>query len=108
MATALIHQIDAQQHIVGVVNDRLVAYLGWQRVRPEVAEAWISGKGPLLATEDGTALAVTLLAVTDPKFAISLLREAKRRNPSASVYWMRYYADRRPPTARVVRSGRAK
>lgn len=103
MTTALIHQIDGRQHIAGAIDDHLVAYLGWQRADARVAEDWVAGRGPLLASPRGDVLAVTLLAVADPKFVAPLIREAKKQNPGFSVYWMRYYADGRAPAARVVR-----
>ena len=103
LTNALIAQIDTECHLVGAVDNRISAYLGWLRTTPEIAEDWIAVDRLLTDVPGGVAIAITVMAVDHPAYVMQLIREAKRRNPGRSVYWKRYFPDQRPAQGRAVR-----
>ena len=104
MTVTLRHQLDTSCHLVAGERDEIVAYLGWIRTTSEIVEAWIKNEGPLTAVaENASALAVTVLATTDRKYLLPLIRRAKAENPGLSVYWKRQFADDAKTAKRRVR-----
>jgi hypothetical protein len=99
---ALMFQIHEGTHLIASRKDAMVGYLGWLRVEPAGAEAWLSGQGRLMPMRDGAAVAVTLFATADPADILPMIREAKRMEPGRSVYWKRYFGDGRAPSPRRV------
>jgi hypothetical protein len=94
MTVTLRHQLEARCHLVVGDGDEIVAYLGWIRTTREIVEGWTKDEGPLTAVADNaSALAVTVLATTDRKYLLPLIRRAKAENPGFSVYWKRQFAD---------------
>jgi len=103
MTVTLRHQLEARCHLVAGYNDEIVAYLGWIRTTNEIAGAWMKDQGPLTAAaQDASAVAVTVLAATDRRFVLPLIRQAKRENPGLSVYWKRQFADKAAAAKRSV------
>lgn len=104
MTVTLRHQLETRCHLVAGDGDEIVAYLGWVRTTSEIVEGWIKNEGPLTAVaENASALAVTVLATTDRKYLLPLIRHAKAENPGLSVYWKRHFADDAKTAKRRVR-----
>lgn len=99
---ALMFQIHEGTHLIASRADAMVGYLGWLRVEPAGAKAWLAGEGRLFATRDGAAIAVTLFATEAPGDILPMIRQAKRMEPGKSVYWKRYFSDGRVPSPRQV------
>jgi hypothetical protein len=103
MTVTLRHQLETGCNLVAGSDDEIVAYLGWIRTTNEIAGAWMNDLGPLTAaTEDASAVAVTVLVAKDRKYVLPLIRHAKRENPGLSVYWKRQFADRAESAKRSV------
>lgn len=99
---ALVFQINEGTHLIASQSDEMVGYLGWLRVDAGVAEAWQNGTGKLAADPQGGAIAVTILATTDPATILPMIKVAKNVEPGKPVYWKRYFTDGRPPHPRRV------
>lgn len=99
---ALMFQIHEGTHLIASRADKMVGYLGWQRVDVAGAQAWLEGQGRLVATRDGAAIAVTLFATEEPADILPMIRAAKRLEPGKSVFWKRYFSDGRAPSPRQV------
>jgi hypothetical protein len=100
--SALMFQLHQGTHLIATRNDKIVGYLGWLRVDPEIAEAWLNGETRLFAREDGAAVVVTIFATDDPRDIRPMIRAAKRAEPGRSVYWKRYFGQGRAPDPRSV------
>ena len=104
MTVTLRFQLETQSHLVAGYEDEIVGYLGWIPTTTEIAEAWISDQAPLVAsTEEVSAIAVTVLVTSHPRYALPLIRRAKAERPGLPVYWKRQYADGKEPQKRSVR-----
>lgn len=98
----LLSQIHNDTHLVATRNDGIVGYLGWLHTTEEIAEGWIAGTGKLVAVPGGMAIAVTIFVTDLPRDILPMIKAAKQAEPGRSVYWKRYFADGRPPSARKV------
>ena len=107
MVKSLRFQLEQQTHLVGSVDDRVVAYLGWIETGREMAEAWSAGEGPLHPQLDGGAVAVTVLATNSSAHILPLIKEAKRVAYGKSVFWKRSFIDGRGAVKRAVRKREA-
>ena len=104
MTVSLRFQLESQSHLVAGYDDAIVGYLGWIPTTVAIAEAWIADRGALVAaTEEVSAIAVTVLVASDPRYALPLIRRAKAERPGLPVYWKRQYADGKEPQKRSVR-----
>jgi hypothetical protein len=104
MTVTLRFQLETQCHLVAGDEDEIVGYLGWIETSVAVAEAWVADHGPLLASkEDVSAIAVTVLATSNPRYVLPLVRHAKTVRPGLPVYWKRQFVDGKPPSKRSVR-----
>lgn len=99
---SLLKQIETGSHLVMTRQDHVVGYLGWLRTTDQIATEWQEAGGKLSISDHGTAVAVTVMAVEDPRDSIHLIRAARHEAPNASVYWKRYYQDGRPASPRRV------
>lgn len=101
---SILYQLEHQSHLVGFQDNRVAAYVGWLRTSCEVAENWVQNNGTLKPTAGPhDAVAVTILAVSDPQHSLAMIRKAKSAEPGYSVYWKRYFTTGREPSSRVVR-----
>ena len=101
---SIAYQLEMQTHLVGFVDNRMAAYLGWIHTTIDIAEIWMREGGALTrGTGECDAVAVTIFAVADPKFSIQLIRKAKTLEPGRSVYWKRYFTTGKQPSSRAVR-----
>lgn len=104
MTTTLRFQLESQSNLVAGHDDEIVGYLGWIATTTDIAEAWIDDSGPLIAaTADVSAIAVTVLVTSDPKYVLPLVRSAKAARPGLPVYWKRQFSDGKQPQKRSVR-----
>jgi hypothetical protein len=104
MTVTLRFQLESQSNLVAGYDDEIVGYLGWIPTTTAIAEAWISDEGPLIAaTEDVSAVAITVLVTTDPRYVLPLVRSAKAARPGLPVYWKRQFADGKESQKRRVR-----
>jgi hypothetical protein len=104
MTVTLRFQLEQQSHLVAGRDDEIVGYLGWIPTTAAIAEAWVIDEGPLVAaTEEVSAIAVTVLVTSNPSDALPLLRKAKATAPGLPVYWKRQFVDGKEPRKRSVR-----
>ena len=107
MVKSLRFQLEQQTHLVGSIDDRIVAYLGWIPTSREMAEAWSASEGPLHPHVNGEAVAVTVLATNSSAHILPLIKEAKRVAYGKSVFWKRNFIDGRGAVKRAVRKREA-
>ncbi len=104
MTVSLRFQLEAQCNLVAGHDDDIVGYLGWIPTSVTVAEDWISGRGPLIAnTDEISAIAVTVLATSNSKYVLPMMRRAKATQSGLPVYWKRQFADGKGSQKRYVR-----
>jgi len=103
MVKTLRYQLDQQTHMVGSIDDAIVAYVGWIQTSREIAEAWATNGGPLNPFPGGDATAVTVLATRSSSHILPMIKEAKRINLDKSVFWKRDFIDSRGSVKRAVR-----
>jgi hypothetical protein len=104
MTVTLRFQLEAQCNLVAGDADEIVGYLGWIPTTVAIAEAWAADQGPLVAaTNEVSALAVTVLAASNPKYVLPLIRRAKAMQPGLPVYWKRQFTDGKQSRKRRVR-----
>jgi hypothetical protein len=104
MTVTLRFQLEAQCNLVAGREDEIVGYLGWIPTTVAIAEAWVRDQGPLVAAiEDISAMAVTVLATSNPRYALPLIRRFKAMNPGLPGYWKRQFLDGKEPRKRSVR-----
>ncbi len=103
MAKTLRYQLEQQTHMVGSINDAIVAYVGWIETSREIAEAWAINGGPLNPFPGGGATAVTVLATRSSSHILPLIKQAKLLNLDKSVFWKRDFIDSRGAVKRAVR-----
>jgi hypothetical protein len=104
MTVTLRFQLEAQCNLVAGRQDEIVGYLGWIPTTVAIAEAWVRDQGPLVAaTEDVSAIAVTVLVTSNPRYALPLIRRAKAARPGLPVYWKRQFMDGKETRKRSIR-----
>ena len=104
MTVTLRFQLEAQCHLVAGDQDEIVGYLGWVPTTVPIAEAWVADQGPLTAaTDEVSAVAVTVLAASNPNYLLPLIRRAKTIRPGLPVYWKREFMHGKEPRKRSVR-----
>jgi hypothetical protein len=107
MVKSLRFQLEQQTHLVGSIDDRVVAYLGWIQTSREMAEAWASSEGPLHPQLNGDSVAVTVMATQSSAHILPLIKEAKRVASDKSVFWKRDFSGARGSVKRAVRKRQA-
>lgn len=103
MVKTLRYQLEQQSHLIGSIDDGIVAYLGWIVTSREIAEAWVANDGPLNPDPGGAAVAATVMATRSSAHILPLIKEAKLINLDKSVYWKRDFIDARGAMKRAVR-----
>ena len=104
MIKTLLYQLETGSHLAAGLDDRLVGYVGWISTTAEIAEAWLNQDAKLQpASGNIDAVAVTILATEEARYAHALIKQAKLLNPNYSVYWKRYFSDGRVAAKRAVR-----
>jgi hypothetical protein len=104
MTVTLRFQLEAQCNLVVGDEDEIVGYLGWIPTTVAIAEAWVADQGPLVAaTNEVSAIAVTVLAASNPKYVLPLIRRAKAMQPDLPVYWKRQFGGDKQSRKRSVR-----
>jgi hypothetical protein len=103
MTRTLNYQLETGNHLIGALQDQVVGYLGWILTSDEIAERWVQEDGPLTPVRHGTSVAITVMATKNSQHILPLVREAKRLNPTLSVYWKRHLTARAGYAARFVR-----
>lgn len=103
MVKTLRYQLEQQTHLIGSVDDDIVAYLGWIVTSREIAEAWVANDGPLNPDPGGSAVAATVMATRSSGHILPLIKEAKLLNLDKSVFWKRDFIDARGAMKRAVR-----
>lgn len=105
LVRSILFQLEMQTHLVGSIDNRIVAYLGWIRTTSEIAEKWLNDDGPLRSQPGSLdAVAVTILVTSDPSYTLPIIRKAKSLESGRSVYWKRYFITGKEPRKRVVRT----
>ncbi|WP_292350465.1 hypothetical protein [Mesorhizobium sp.] len=103
MVKSLRYQIEQQSHLIGAIDDAIVAYVGWVVTSREIAETWVANNGPLNPDPGGSAIAATVMATRSSSHILPLIKEAKLLNLDKSVYWKRDFIDARGAMKRAVR-----
>ncbi|MEZ2333750.1 hypothetical protein AB6802_28850 [Mesorhizobium sp. RCC_202] len=103
MVKTLRYQLEQQTHLIGSVDDDIVAYLGWIVTSREIAEAWVANDGPLNPDPGGSAVAATVMATRSSGHILPLIKEAKLLNLDKSVFWKRDFINARGAMKRAVR-----
>ena len=103
MVKTLRYQLEQQTHLIGSVEDAIVAYVGWIVTSREIADAWVANNGPLNPDPGGAAIAATVMATRSSSHILPLIKEAKLLNLDKSVYWKRDFIDARGAMKRAVR-----
>ncbi|PBC01671.1 hypothetical protein [Mesorhizobium sp. WSM3860] len=103
MVKSLCYQLEQQTHLIGSIDDAIVAYLGWIVTSSEIAEAWVANNGPLNSDPSGNSVAATIMVTRSSSHILPLIKEAKLLNPDKSVYWKRDFIDARGAMKRAVR-----
>lgn len=103
MVKTLRYQIECQTHMIGAIDDEIVAYVGWIGTNRAIAEAWSAGEGPLNPMPDGDAIAVTILATRSSSHILPMIKEAKKLNLDKSVFWKRDFVNKPGSMKRAVR-----
>jgi hypothetical protein len=103
MAKTLRFQLEQQTHMLGLIEGRIEAYVGWIPTSRAIAEAWASGDGPLNPEPSADAIAVTILATSSRDYILPLIKASKKFNLTKSVFWKRSFQDGRTDQKRTVR-----
>ncbi|MFC3205499.1 cytochrome P450 [Aquamicrobium soli] len=91
---AVRRQILRREHVVGFDGATLVGYAGWLPTTRAAADAWLENGGELHSADHGAdAVALTIVAVDDPRVTLGLMRAARELNPGLRVFFKRSYAD---------------
>ncbi len=97
-ARAVRRQILRGEHVVAWNGDELLGYAGWLPTTKGAAEAWLDGGGALLAADaNADAVALTTVAVDDPKLVLGLIRASRDLNQGLRVFFKRSYAEEDKP-----------
>ncbi len=102
MMEKLIDQLRYGACAVVVVDNHLVAYIGWILVDDQEAQKWLKegGELPIPRWDTGDAGIVTVLVAEDKKYIRPLIREAVRIGKGKKAYRMRSFQDGRPEMRR--------
>ena len=95
LVNAISFQLGTGSNLLASKNDEIVAYLGWVPTTIPVAKAWMRSGELLTPADNGDAVAITIMATSDPAIMLSLIRTAKSRHSYTNVYWRRYFQDNR-------------
>lgn len=91
---AVRRQILHREYIMCFTGDTLVGYAGWLPTTRAAADAWLENADDLRPADHGAdAVALTIVAVDDPKVTLGLMRAARELNPGLRVFFKRSYAD---------------
>jgi hypothetical protein len=95
LVNAISFQLGTGSNLLASQNDEIIAYLGWIPTTVPVAKAWMRTGELLTPSDNGDAIAITVMATSDPAIMLSLIRTAKSRHSYTNVYWRRYFQDKR-------------
>ena len=90
---ALRRQIGDGNHVAALSNRKLIGYCGWLPTKTAIAAAWVDNSGPLTPARSGEsdAVALTVVAASDRRVLMSLIRRARKLNPQRRVFFKRDY-----------------
>lgn len=108
MVQKLIDQLRHGACAMVVVDNHLVAYIGWILVDDQEAEKWLNEGGvlPTPCWDTGNAKIITVLVAEDKKYIRPLIRESVRIGKRKKAYRMRSFQDGRPEMRRPPLRGR--
>ncbi len=91
---AIRRQILKGEHVAAFEGEVLIGYAGWLPTTRAAAQAWLEDGGDLRPAGEGAdAVALTIVAVDDPRVTLGLMRAAREINPGLRVFFKRSYAD---------------
>jgi hypothetical protein len=91
MAEAIRRQLHNGHHLVALRGTVIIGYAGWLLTTTEIGDAWLAGRGKLVAApkERANAAALTTVAVRERAAVMPLIRGARDRNPGKRVFFKR-------------------
>lgn len=97
-ARAVRRQILRGEHVVAWDGDDILGYAGWLPTTKAAAAAWLDDGGAMVAADAGAdAVALTTVAVDDPKLVLGLIRASRDLNQGLRVFFKRSYAEEQKP-----------
>lgn len=88
-------QMTGGTYLVAISQNRICGYLGWLLTSEKIAEDWVNGSGVLVSVSDNpTAVAVTILAVSDPALLLPMIRDARGTIGDMPIFWKRHLKGR--------------
>ncbi|MEN8832979.1 MAG: hypothetical protein ABF285_11555 [Pacificibacter sp.] len=86
-------QLRDGNNLAGICDDQIVGYAGWLHTNVSTGEEWMENRAILrpLAEADSDAAALTVVAVSDAKVTIRLMRGARELNKGKRVFFKRGY-----------------
>jgi hypothetical protein len=93
LLAAVTYQLSLGHHVVGLENNRLVAYCGWLTTYKARGEAWLQGKDRLdpIAPPAADAAALTVVRVPNPAHVLPMIRACRERNKGKRIFFKRDY-----------------
>lgn len=98
---AVRRQILRGEHVIAWDGETITGYAGWLPTTTASAQRWLAHGGELAAADvggDADAVALTTVAVDDPKVVLGLIRASRDLNPGLRVFFKRSYADAGRPS----------
>ncbi len=97
LARALVAQLKQRHHVCAFSGNRLIGYCGLLPVKTAQARLWLDGRAVLESAPPGAAdaMALTVVAVRDPRAVRPLIRYCRSGFPGVPVFFKRSYAGRR-------------
>jgi hypothetical protein len=91
MAEAIRRQLHHGYHLVALRGTVIIGYAGWLLTTTEIGEAWLAGRGKLVAApkERANAAALTTVAARERTAVRLLIRGARDRNPGKRIFFKR-------------------
>lgn len=95
LLAAIRHQLSSGQHAAGFEGDQLVAYCGWLLTSLAAGQAWLEGKGDLIAVAEARADSAALTIVRIPLRAnvLPMIRACRNQNPGKRIFFNRNYTE---------------
>jgi hypothetical protein len=89
-------------NLIALESDKVVGYLGWLWTERSIAENWKLHGGRIYAKEQSfDAVAITILAVDDPKIILPMIKHAKTISQGLPVFWKRHAVEEHKPMRSV-------
>lgn len=101
LAGVVRRQLRDGNNLAGICNNQIVGYAGWLHTNESTGQEWMENRAILrpLKEAEADAAALTVVAVSDPKVTVRLMRGARELNKGKRVFFKRGYDG-------VVRPGR--